>query len=100
VLGPRFVHGVGGYFRRSTADECVCFHANGIYFHFKIQKSGGEIKNYYRNKTDAVLSMVIAGQRPVVHHVTPISNSPLSNLSTSLFLNKLKTHLFQFPFPP
>jgi len=37
----------------------------------------------------------------VVHHVTPpISNSPASNLSTSLFLKKLKTHLFHSSFPP
>jgi len=33
--------------------------------------------------------------RQVVHHVTPsTSNSPVSYLSTSLFLKKLKTHLF------
>jgi len=40
--------------------------------------------------------------RQVVHHVTssPISNSPVSNLSTSLFLNKLKIHLFHSSFPP
>jgi len=40
--------------------------------------------------------------RQVVHHVTPspILNSPVSNLSTSLFLNKLKTHLFHSSFPP
>jgi len=39
--------------------------------------------------------------RQVVHHVTPsfISNSPVSNLLTSLFLNKLKTHLFHSSFP-
>jgi len=38
----------------------------------------------------------------VVHHVTPspISNSPLPDLSTSLFLKKLKTHLFHFSFSP
>jgi len=36
------------------------------------------------------------------HHVipSPISNSPVSNLSTSLFLKKLKTHLFHSSFPP
>jgi len=34
-------------------------------------------------------------QRQVVHHATPpISNSPVSDLSTSVFLKKLKTHLF------
>jgi len=40
--------------------------------------------------------------RQVVHHVTlcPISNSPMSDLSTSLFLKKLKTHLFYSSFPP
>jgi len=39
--------------------------------------------------------------RQVVHHVTPsISNSPVSNLSISLFLKKLKTHLFPSSFPP
>jgi len=40
--------------------------------------------------------------RQVVHHVTPspISNSPVSDLSTSLFLKKLKTHLFHSSFPP
>jgi len=31
----------------------------------------------------------------VTHHITPpIFNSPVSDLSTSLFLKKLKTHLF------
>jgi len=29
-----------------------------------------------------------------------IANSPLSDLSTSLFLKKLKTHLFHSSFPP
>jgi len=40
--------------------------------------------------------------RQVVHHVTPspISNSPVSNLLTSLFLKKLKTRLFHSSFPP
>jgi len=40
--------------------------------------------------------------RQVVHHVTPsaISNSPVSDLSISLFLKKLKTHLFHSSFPP
>jgi len=40
--------------------------------------------------------------RQVVHHVTPsISNSPdVSDLSTSLFLKKLKAHLFHSSFPP
>jgi len=35
-------------------------------------------------------------------HVTqsPILNSPVSDLSTSLFLKKLKTHLFHSSFPP
>jgi len=39
--------------------------------------------------------------RQVVHHATPspISNSPVSNLSTSLFLKNLKTHLFHSSFP-
>jgi len=38
--------------------------------------------------------------RHVVHHVTStISNSPVSDLSTSFFLKKLKTHLFHFSFP-
>jgi len=38
--------------------------------------------------------------RQVVHHVTPspILNCPVSDLSTSLFLKKLKTHLFTLPF--
>jgi len=37
-----------------------------------------------------------------VHHVTPspISNSPVSDLSISLYLKKLKTHLFHSSFPP
>jgi len=39
--------------------------------------------------------------RQVVHHVTPpILNSPVSDLSISLFLEKLKTHLFHSSFPP
>jgi len=39
--------------------------------------------------------------RQVVHHVTPsIPNSLVSDLSTSLFLKKLKTHLFHCSFPP
>jgi len=39
--------------------------------------------------------------RQIVHHVTPsISNSPVSGLSTSLFLKKLKAHLFHSSFPP
>jgi len=40
--------------------------------------------------------------RQVVHHVTPspISNSPVSDLPTSLFLKTLKTHLFHSSFPP
>jgi len=39
--------------------------------------------------------------RQVVHHVTlHISNSPVSNLSTSLFVKKLKTHIFHSFFPP
>jgi len=39
--------------------------------------------------------------RQVVHHVTPsISNSPVSDLSTSLFLKKLKPHFFHSSFPP
>jgi len=39
--------------------------------------------------------------RQVVHHVTPsISKSPVSDLSISLFLKKLKTHLFHSSFPP
>jgi len=38
--------------------------------------------------------------RQVVHHITPsISNSPVSDLLTSLFLKKLKTHLFHSSFP-
>jgi len=38
--------------------------------------------------------------RQVVHHVTPsISNSPVSDHSTSLFLKKLKTNLFHSSFP-
>jgi len=38
--------------------------------------------------------------RQVVHHITPspFSNSPVSNLSTSLFLKKLKTHISLFLF--
>jgi len=43
---------------------------------------------------------LIPHPRHVVHHVTPsISNSPVSKLSTSLFINKLKTHLFHYSFP-
>jgi len=39
--------------------------------------------------------------RQVVHHVTsPISNLPVSDLSTSFFFKKLKTHLFHSSFPP
>jgi len=40
--------------------------------------------------------------RQVVHHVTPspISNSPLPDFSTCLFLKNLKTHLFHSSFPP
>jgi len=40
--------------------------------------------------------------RQVVYHVTPspISISPLPDLSTSLFLKKLKTHFFHSSFPP
>jgi len=39
--------------------------------------------------------------RQVVHHVTPpISNSPVSDLSTYLFYKKLKTHFFHSSFPP
>jgi len=40
--------------------------------------------------------------RQVVHHVTPspLSYLPVSNLSTSLVLKKLKTHLFHSSFPP
>jgi len=40
--------------------------------------------------------------RQVVHHVTLslISFSHVSDLSTSLFLKKLKTHLFHSSFPP
>ena len=36
------------------------------------------------------------------HHPSsqPICNSPVSALSSSLFLKKLKTHLFHFSFPP
>jgi len=39
--------------------------------------------------------------RQVVRHVTPspILNSSVSNLSTSLFLKKLKTHVFNSFFP-
>jgi len=41
-------------------------------------------------------------QRQVAHHVTPypISNSPVSDLSISPFLKKLKTHLVHSSFPP
>jgi len=39
--------------------------------------------------------------RQVVHHVTPpILSSPVSDLSNSLFLEKLNTHLFHSSFPP
>jgi len=39
--------------------------------------------------------------RQVVHQITPlISNSPVSDLSTSLFLTKLKTRIFHSSFPP
>jgi len=50
----------------------------------------------------AVTKTLANNLRQVVHHVTPspISNSPVSNLSTSLFLDMLKTHLFHSSFPP
>ena len=41
--------------------------------------------------------------RQLSHHhplSQPICNSPVSALSCSLFLKKLKTHLFHFSFPP
>jgi exonuclease III len=41
--------------------------------------------------------------RQFSHHLTSSTstlNSPVSDLSTSLFLKKLKTHLFHFSFPP
>jgi hypothetical protein len=41
--------------------------------------------------------------RQFSHHFPPsqpICNLPVSALSSSLFLKKLKTHLFHFSFPP
>jgi len=40
--------------------------------------------------------------RHIAHHVTssPTLNSPVSDLSTSPFLTKLKTHFFHCSFPP
>jgi len=41
-------------------------------------------------------------QSDLRHHATPspILNSPVSDLSTSLFLKQFKTHLFHCSFPP
>jgi len=55
---------------------------------------------YFYHSAPVLWNNLPSHLRQVVHHVTPspISNSPVSILSTSLFLKKLKTHLFHSSF--
>jgi len=55
---------------------------------------------YFYHSAPVLWNNLPSHLRQVVHYVTPsISNSPVSYLSTSLFLKKLKTHLFHSSFP-
>jgi len=58
-------------------------------------------RSYYHS-APALWNNLTSYLRQVVHHITasPILNSPVSVLSTSLFLKNLKTHLFHSSFPP
>jgi len=48
----------------------------------------------YYHSAPVLWNNLLSHLRQFVHHVTFILNSPVSDLSTSLFLNKLKTQLF------
>jgi len=56
----------------------------------------------YYHSAPVLWNNLTSDLRHVAHHVTPflLSNSPVSDLSTSLFLKKLKTYLFHSSFPP
>jgi len=60
------------------------------------------INIYMLNSAPTLWNNLPSHLRQVVHHVilSPISNSPVSDLSTYLFLKKLKTHLFHSSLPP
>jgi len=56
-------------------------------------------RSYY-HPAPVIWSNLLSHLRQVVRHVTPSPILNLSDLSTSLFLKKLKTHLFHSSFPP
>jgi len=83
---------------RNTIDQTIACTIATSLIHSKINYCN---RSYYHS------APVLRNNLPshlcqVVHHLTPspISNSPVSDLSTFLFLKKLKTHLFHSTFPP
>jgi len=58
-------------------------------------------RSYYHS-APVLWDNFLSDLRHAAHHVipSPIINSPFSDLSTSLFLKKLKTYLFHSSFPP